>query len=706
MSNLMEWWLRGVVGGAFLLFVGWALLHTVSSPGRRERVGAWTVRAVVLMPLFALMPGWWNIEASPEPIHVVKAEPPPVIETIPEPIFVPVAWVQLTAVEPTPAIHAPISEPIAKPSISRILLMVYGGIAGLLLLRLFIGQLALWRLRRKSVVAPNEVKAILPDTDVRVCDRIEAPICFGLFRPIVLLPNSIALDDSHALGWVLRHENDHLRRGDPWTCWYLGVAHALYFFVPWMRWFQRDVRLAQEYLADAAAVGEPSPVGKLEYAEFLIRLSRRLGGPTMVLSGATGVKAGSSDLFRRVSMLLEETEGMKSRPSRSWSLMIAVGFLGLSLMVAGLSVRAQDAPKIVVESIPANKVAPAVLPKQNVIVVQPFNPGVDIVQDELARLKEQLKDVPGADEMLQQMEEMQKQMKALQRRMPMRAQIQVQGQNLNPIPFQFQIPNLGNVGGVGFGGGLPGFQPAQIMPFNPGMQPGFGANPFMPVAQEGRFGMRIEKPTPVLADQLDLPVGQGMVVSQVINDSAAAKAGIKANDILLEVDGKAVPNDPADFMRRVGEIKADQAIDVLVLRKGRKETIKGLKLPEAQKVDHFIPAQPFGFQPLQPMAIPVPPILNPKVNNLVPMAIAPIPPLPGGNQESMSISIQNNSFTSTYMKNKLTITITGDIDGGKSTVTEIVITDGDKKITAATAKEVPTEYQDAVKKAMSGLPNR
>src|SRR5262249_45076727 len=98
----------------------------------------------------------------------------------------------------------------------------------------------------------------------------------------------------------------------------------------------------------------------------------------------------------------------------------------------------------------------------------------------------------------------------------------------------------------------------------------------------GRLGVRVEKPSAAMADQLDLPKGQGMVVVDVVKESAAAKAGLKANDILLELDGKAVPSDSAEFSKQVRAIKADEDVSAVVLRKGRKETVKGIKLPEAK----------------------------------------------------------------------------------------------------------------------------
>src|SRR5205823_433222 len=62
----------------------------------------------------------------------------------------------------------------------------------------------------------------------------------------------------------------------------------------------------------------------------------------------------------------------------------------------------------------------------------------------------------------------------------------------------------------------------------------------------------------------------------------AAKAGLKANDVLLELAGKPVPSDPGAFAKWVHAIKADEEVSAVVLRKGHKEKITGINLPEAK----------------------------------------------------------------------------------------------------------------------------
>ncbi len=99
-----------------------------------------------------------------------------------------------------------------------------------------------------------------------------------------------------------------------------------------------------------------------------------------------------------------------------------------------------------------------------------------------------------------------------------------------------------------------------------------------PTAQEARLGVQASPPSAALVDQLDLPRGRGILLEEVGVNTPAGKAGLKPHDILLEVDGKPVPNDRTGFSKLLEGIVADRKIDVVVMRKGKKETIKGLVL--------------------------------------------------------------------------------------------------------------------------------
>jgi RNA polymerase sigma factor (sigma-70 family) len=135
---------------------------------------------------------------------------------------------------------------------------------------------------------------------------------------------------------------------------------------------------------------------------------------------------------------------------------------------------------------------------------------------------------------------------------------------------------------------------------------GYGRQGLQPV--DKRLGAHLEPPSPLLIDQLGLPEKQGMVLREVPKDSAADKAGLKTNDILLELNGKPVPSDRTAFTEFLGGIKPDQKVNAVVVRKGQKVTVKDLTLPEAKDIPGSRPERPlrpYGvYPPLTPPATP------------------------------------------------------------------------------------------------------
>ncbi len=91
-----------------------------------------------------------------------------------------------------------------------------------------------------------------------------------------------------------------------------------------------------------------------------------------------------------------------------------------------------------------------------------------------------------------------------------------------------------------------------------------------------RLGVRLQIPSELLVEQLNLNPGQGLIILSVVPDSAAAKAGLRAYDVLLEIDGKVVPSEIEAFQNLLRDVKADQPTNITILRKGQKETIKGV----------------------------------------------------------------------------------------------------------------------------------
>jgi len=98
--------------------------------------------------------------------------------------------------------------------------------------------------------------------------------------------------------------------------------------------------------------------------------------------------------------------------------------------------------------------------------------------------------------------------------------------------------------------------------------------PPAPRAQENEPGFEVggARLAPVddaVRAQLDLPEGQGVVVTRVRPDSAAAALGLRKSDILLEIDGRKIASPEA----AKGLLTRDSK--VALLRKGKRETLGG-----------------------------------------------------------------------------------------------------------------------------------
>lgn len=103
-------------------------------------------------------------------------------------------------------------------------------------------------------------------------------------------------------------------------------------------------------------------------------------------------------------------------------------------------------------------------------------------------------------------------------------------------------------------------------------------------AAQPRLGVSLEKPSAVLAEQLDLKPEAGIVIVEVLRGTPAEKAGLKKNDILLQWAGKDLPADVEAFQTLIAAAKSGEKFDAVVLRKGKKETVKGIELPESRRL--------------------------------------------------------------------------------------------------------------------------
>ncbi len=86
-----------------------------------------------------------------------------------------------------------------------------------------------------------------------------------------------------------------------------------------------------------------------------------------------------------------------------------------------------------------------------------------------------------------------------------------------------------------------------------------------------RLGVAVESMTDQLAEYFGVKGGKGILITEVFENSAAAKAGLKAGDVIIEIDNNKV-DDPGDLSTALSQ-KTEGQVELKVIRKGDEKKI-------------------------------------------------------------------------------------------------------------------------------------
>lgn len=91
--------------------------------------------------------------------------------------------------------------------------------------------------------------------------------------------------------------------------------------------------------------------------------------------------------------------------------------------------------------------------------------------------------------------------------------------------------------------------------------------------RRGLLGVYIGDLDPLVAEAMGLDNTQGAVIERVMEGKAADRGGVKADDIVLEVDGYPV-RDSTELRSRIGRTAPGVEVELLVLRGGKEKRLK------------------------------------------------------------------------------------------------------------------------------------
>ncbi len=103
--------------------------------------------------------------------------------------------------------------------------------------------------------------------------------------------------------------------------------------------------------------------------------------------------------------------------------------------------------------------------------------------------------------------------------------------------------------------------------------------------RRGRLGVIIQDLTPELAEALNLESAQGAIVTQVEPDSAAEEAGLKAGDVVVALNDRAISSSK-DLRNQVGLTRVGDRIEITLLRDGERKTVRArIEAPRAVSLE-------------------------------------------------------------------------------------------------------------------------
>ncbi len=329
-----------------LLFALDLLMRRKVRPAVRYSLWLVVLVKLVLPPSLAVptSPGWWLRPARTVPAEQRRTTVVVTYGPSESPVF-PVAAPPVFVAPPLPHL---------SPAAWVFVGVVVVGIG--LLAWMLRGWHQVTRDARRAAAAPPQLSGLLPGLRsplrLRLTDRPQSPAVCGLFRPVILLPRSLAEHlPSAQLRAVLLHELLHLRRGDVWVNCAQTLLQIAYWWHP-LLWFAnaRIRRVREEAVDDAVmlALNEDAEA----YAPTLLEVAKLALHRPLATLGLIGILESRSSLRQRIERLMD------FRPPRRAGLTLGsalavFGFAALALPM-GEAPAPTEAPHMPVNQVVTN----------------------------------------------------------------------------------------------------------------------------------------------------------------------------------------------------------------------------------------------------------------------------------------------------------------------------------------------------------------
>jgi beta-lactamase regulating signal transducer with metallopeptidase domain len=229
-------------------------------------------------------------------------------------------------------------------------------------------------------------------------NKINTPITFGFFKPIILLPisllNNISVQQTEA---IILHELAHINANDYISNWFITIVETIFFFNPFVISLCKKIRLQRELHCDSMVLQyNYSPI---EYAEALLTAAKY---QHKQLEFSLAAVSSKKELLHRIKHFTTNTFTQKTKNPFGLLVVFVIGLLLflsattinikhyqpsakeiLSLPLLGVETDWTSTPINYVEAKPAFVTKPIVAPKKSNPLKKINKPNLTIAKAEL-----------------------------------------------------------------------------------------------------------------------------------------------------------------------------------------------------------------------------------------------------------------------------------------------------------------------------------
>ena len=316
-SGVANYVLYASIIAAALVAIAWGIikLGRIRGPVYRHMIWLWTLLFVLILPVIrlhvpkvpiAVLPSQTQSEISlTQRINIEPSTAPAEIKTLEIQSSTPADPPSIVKVNQTPFASTPFESILVYPWSIGFLFM---------LTRLFTGWYRMKRIVQNAEPVPDLHPKLNLSTygfELLLSQHVDSPLCFGLFRPVILLPkhimNNHTTEDLHM---VLSHEFAHIERKDCWINIFQRLIEALLFFHPLVWYASSQLTQNREQICDYYVIAKGASLD--DYANLLARIVEH----GLERKSLHAVALFEGRLLSRIRSLLEAGNKIQIKASR------------------------------------------------------------------------------------------------------------------------------------------------------------------------------------------------------------------------------------------------------------------------------------------------------------------------------------------------------------------------------------------------------